>query len=54
MGNVSCSDLNWEMRCGIHVGEVISGVVGKHKFAYDIWGDAVNIAARMEEACPPG
>ena len=44
----------WELRCGIHVGEVTSGVVGKHKFAFDIWGDAVNVAARMESACPPG
>lgn len=38
----------WEIRLGIHTGEVISGVIGKSKMAYDIWGDAVNTASRME------
>ena len=40
----------WQVRIGIHTGSVIAGVVGKKRFAYDIWGDAVNIAARMEES----
>ncbi|MEZ4964407.1 MAG: adenylate/guanylate cyclase domain-containing protein [Saprospiraceae bacterium] len=38
-----------EMRIGIHTGPVVAGVIGKNKFAYDIWGDAVNLAARLEE-----
>ena len=38
----------FEMRIGINSGEVVAGIVGIKKFAYDIWGDAVNIAARME------
>ena len=44
----------FELRIGIHSGPVIAGVVGASKFAYDIWGDTVNVAARMEQNSEPG
>jgi len=44
----------WNLRVGIHTGPITAGVVGKIKFAYDIWGDSVNIAKRMESACEVG
>jgi class 3 adenylate cyclase len=45
---------SFEARIGIHFGAVVAGVVGTKKFAYDIWGDTVNLAARMEQSCEPG
>ena len=44
----------WEVRVGVHVGPVIAGVVGRRKYQYDVWGDTVNLAARMEAAAEPG
>jgi class 3 adenylate cyclase/CheY-like chemotaxis protein len=45
---------HWQVRVGVHVGPVIAGVVGHRKYQYDIWGDTVNLAARMEKAAAPG
>lgn len=44
----------WELRVGIHTGKLTAGVIGKRKFLYDVWGDTVNIASRMEGAGEAG
>jgi adenylate cyclase len=43
----------WQVRVGVHLGPVVAGVVGRRKYQFDVWGDTVNTAARMEQASAP-
>ena len=44
------SKYQWQMRFGVHIGSVVGGIVGREKYIYDILGDTVNMASRIEHA----
>ncbi|MGD8480014.1 MAG: adenylate/guanylate cyclase domain-containing protein [Methyloceanibacter sp.] len=47
------ADLGWDVRVGVHAGPVVAGIVGQERYQFDIWGDTVNVAARMLEKSKP-
>jgi adenylate cyclase len=44
----------WQIRIGLHVGPAVAGVIGTWKYVYDVWGDTVNMASRLETSSEPG
>jgi class 3 adenylate cyclase len=45
---------DFQLRVGVNAGSAVAGIVGSSKFSYDVWGETVNVASRLESAAPPG
>ena len=50
----SATGNTWSMRVGVHAGPVMAGIIGTRKYVYDVWGDTVNTASRLQTTAPPG
>jgi len=51
---VGRSGRGWQMRIGLDAGPIVAGIIGSRKFAFDVWGDTVNVASRLESSSIPG
>ena len=51
--DVGAGERTWRIRIGIHTGPAVAGVIGTRKFVYDVWGDTVNVASRLEATAEP-
>jgi adenylate cyclase len=54
LATVATSNRGWQMRVGLHAGPVVAGIIGSRKFAFDVWGDTVNVSSRLESTALPG
>ena len=54
IADVAAHPAGWRVRVGVHVGPVVTGVLGESQFSFDVWGHTVNAAARMESNGVPG
>lgn len=54
LDRVNTPTQQFQLRIGIHIGTVVAGIIGMSKFSYDLWGDTVNLASRMESSGIPG
>lgn len=54
LDRLNSSKQQFQLRIGIHIGTVVAGIIGMSKFSYDLWGDTVNLASRMESSGIPG